>query len=196
MPPAFNLSQDQTLQFNHCKKLILTLWSDVVKTSDPRCISVSTSRFRAPGNIEKCTRATTPSAHTYRLFRLLKSNAPKTGREEVELYSGNGSGQQSLLAPRTSLPVPERQCPLLEWPSPVMASEPLAPATAPTRAAPSTTLVAAGIFGASAVLCVAGYLAFTASGPWFGGPQVRQLTRAAPATTTVSTDITRPVADA
>jgi hypothetical protein len=54
-----------------------------------------------------------------------------------------------------------------------MASEPLAPATVPTRAAPSTTLVAASIFGASAVLCVAGYLALTASGPWFGGPPER-----------------------
>lgn len=57
-----------------------------------------------------------------------------------------------------------------------MASEPLAPATAPARAAPSTILVAASIFGASAVLCVLGYLALTASGPWFGGPPVRHWT--------------------
>ena len=83
-----------------------------------------------------------------------------------------------------------------------MASKPLAPATVPTRAAPGTTLVAASIFGASAVLCVAGYLALTASGPWFGGPPVRhwmswnKLIRAAPATTTISTQVTAPAADA
>jgi hypothetical protein len=58
-----------------------------------------------------------------------------------------------------------------------MSSEPLAPAASPPPAAPPrTVLVAVFTFGASAALCVVGYLALAASGPWFGGAPAQHWT--------------------
>jgi hypothetical protein len=59
MPPAFNLSQDQTLQFNHCKVLTrLTLLRYVVRALHV-LLETSARKRTGPG---------TPSAHTYRLY--------------------------------------------------------------------------------------------------------------------------------
>src|SRR5690349_428312 len=103
MPPAFNLSQDQTLQFNTCTRLHSLLTSTkpnalassfvtsptAVIAARPASFSMSTSRdaCRAPRHqptsptrvapsftSNQSPRATiTPSTHTYRLFTLLKS---------------------------------------------------------------------------------------------------------------------------
>ena len=103
MPPAFNLSQDQTLQFNTCTRLhssdvdqAFRFYASSFVTSQaafsatrPASFSMSTSRdlYRAPRHpkyqpteVSPSTPATrtpkattTPSTHTYRLFTLLKS---------------------------------------------------------------------------------------------------------------------------
>jgi hypothetical protein len=57
-----------------------------------------------------------------------------------------------------------------------MSSESLASAGSPPQLVPNALLVAACIFGASALLCVCGYLALTASGPWIGGAAERSWT--------------------
>jgi hypothetical protein len=57
-----------------------------------------------------------------------------------------------------------------------MSSESLASAVPPSQVAPSALLVAAAVFGTSAVLCVVGYLALTVSGPWLGGASERRWT--------------------
>ena len=57
-----------------------------------------------------------------------------------------------------------------------MSSESLAPAVPPAQLAPSALLIAAAVFGTSAVLCVIAYLVLTASGPWFGGASERHWT--------------------
>ena len=75
MPPAFNLSQDQTLQFNLCGwHFCLTLSSPLTQNTDRavRCRTVlyffvSTSMFKVSGQ-PKPTGAVPSSAHTYRLL--------------------------------------------------------------------------------------------------------------------------------
>src|SRR5947207_12813686 len=95
MPPAFNLSQDQTLQFNLRQELILTFGSNDLRFAPPvlgpASFSVSTTKFRAPRRFRRrfsaagfpatwspagCPGDLTPSTHTYRLFTLLKSETP------------------------------------------------------------------------------------------------------------------------
>ncbi len=121
MPPAFNLSQDQTLQFNLRQELILTFGSNDLRFAPrvlgPASFSASTTKFRAPGRFRRrfsaagfpatsspagCPGDLTPSTHTYRLFTLLKSRRPREkhlGRREARLYRTLGSGQQSRRAP-------------------------------------------------------------------------------------------------
>ena len=75
MPPAFNLSQDQTLQFNLCGwHFCLTLSSPLTQNTDrAACFQavlyffVSTSMFKVSGQ-PKPTGAVPSSAHTYRLL--------------------------------------------------------------------------------------------------------------------------------
>jgi hypothetical protein len=57
-----------------------------------------------------------------------------------------------------------------------MSSESLAPVASPSHHAPSVLIIAACLFGASAVLCIAAYLALTVSGPWLGGAAERSWT--------------------
>ena len=57
-----------------------------------------------------------------------------------------------------------------------MSSESLAPAVPPSQLAPSALVIAAAVFGTSAILCVIAYLALTVSGPWLGGPSERHWT--------------------
>ncbi len=59
MPPAFNLSQDQTLQFN----LIANFLARKIKENNKYFLSCSASIWLSP------------STHTYRLFCFLKSGA-------------------------------------------------------------------------------------------------------------------------
>src|SRR5947207_8396552 len=92
MPPAFNLSQDQTLQFNLCKKLILTL--------DPMAIGLTPiatgPAFQCEHYEVSSTRACstpgrpTPSTHTYRLFKLLKSGVRNTDAEKRDYTAKAG----------------------------------------------------------------------------------------------------------
>ena len=75
MPPAFNLSQDQTLQFNLCGwHFCLTLSSPLTQNTDrAACFQavlyffVSTSMFKVSSS-PKQTGAVPSSAHTYRLL--------------------------------------------------------------------------------------------------------------------------------
>ena len=77
MPPAFNLSQDQTLQFNLC---FVPLLAGPVVTRNRRSLKILTDRFLRIVlllccehllnnlSIRRCRRRTSSSAHTYRLL--------------------------------------------------------------------------------------------------------------------------------
>src|SRR5437763_992353 len=96
MPPAFNLSQDQTLQFNLWQETHTDVWIQrpTARAAGPRtrfiqCEYYETSSTRTlmprepwtagfPAAFEPvgCPSDLAPSTHTYRLFTLLKSERP------------------------------------------------------------------------------------------------------------------------
>src|SRR3981189_2586205 len=92
MPPAFNLSQDQTLQFNACycflflrigRSLnVLTSSSHppvarkTLKTYLNTSVRLDTFASRQRSEEHRHTPSKTPSAHTYRLL-VFKEQAPK-----------------------------------------------------------------------------------------------------------------------
>ena len=74
MPPAFNLSQDQTLQFNLCKLSSKLTWKNQFH------VSIRVFLFAKP-RVAYATqrRPPTPNAHTYRLL-IFKERAANTIR--------------------------------------------------------------------------------------------------------------------
>src|SRR5881397_2629886 len=97
MPPAFNLSQDQTLQFNpeaianrdcaspafygrarYSLKVIAKVNKNLARPGVSLVkLSVTPTRLRA---FVRPVSLASPSAHTYRLFNLLKNTSPKGDR--------------------------------------------------------------------------------------------------------------------
>ena len=63
MPPAFNLSQDQTLQFNLCFALDYCL--DGIDSSSLRFLSILSVLVRARGFVREASNRSI-GAHTYR----------------------------------------------------------------------------------------------------------------------------------
>ena len=102
MPPAFNLSQDQTLQFDHVKaKLILTL-NLIPQALRPErqasSFSVSTSFVLEPNTPAKSQNArSTTSTHTYRLQIVKEQRVYLTA--ELKFRSARATTSRCLAVP-------------------------------------------------------------------------------------------------
>ncbi len=85
MPPAFNLSQDQTLQFNLCLQLQL-IKNHRVPTLLQAGTTINFSMSTQYQSIRQDPKAPAPnqsSTHTYRLFRLLKNKAAEQRKPRI-----------------------------------------------------------------------------------------------------------------
>src|SRR6185369_11890632 len=92
MPPAFNLSQDQTLKFN---------LSHILKSNKltVECLIFASKPRR--------TRPHQPSTHTYRLFKFLKNTAaPAAKREDSDRHTAHRQAPAEHLTPPPKPPPP------------------------------------------------------------------------------------------